>query len=147
MRKKIDFMCPICYTVKQVNRFISFLKGKFVGRPRILRLGNGGSIHFKGLDPLFVDRVIYDIERGRTGVERPKVPEPALPDELIDNQLPHIAVAISKNKDGQFELVEVQYNSETKKARVAKVSNFGNQKDVALSDLRMKVFKLFEREN
>lgn len=139
-------MCPLCYTIEQVKQFIVYLKGKFVGRPRILKIGKGGSIHFRGLDPLFIDRVIEDIEKGRTGIERPPVEEPALPDELIDNDLPGIAIAISKNSAGQFELVEVQYNSESKKARVAKVTNYANQKDVALSDLRMKMFKLFERE-
>lgn len=127
-----------------INRLLSYLRLRKqdikLARPTTIKMGEGEVI-LKNLPKEEVDRIkaLLTGEPNIASVES----ELKMTLETADvKELNYTAIGFRQNNAGFYELVSVKYNVDSKQAAVESVTSLGQDKHLAVHDLKVKMSKL-----
>lgn len=124
-----------------------------MARPKTIKLPEGEVI-LKNIPKEMADKISEFLNQGFVVGEN-KSEEGYELDIMIPTESPRVietadvkpcedtALALKRNSDGSWLLVDVKFNPDTKEAYVEKVKNYGPEKAIAVGDFKVKVSKLF----
>lgn len=119
-----------------------------MARPRIIKFPEGEVI-FKNLpkekqDQLF-DLVMANKEAQPQSIPiQPVVEQQTQTQVTLNSDLPlQKSFGLFKDSSGNWNLVEVRYDLDSREAEVAEVKNFGKDKNIAVGEFKFKVAKEF----
>lgn len=127
--------------------FFRKLKELLLARPRIFRI-DGGEIAIRNLSSERGDQIVeylkkIDLVKPSNTAELIELSESVKVEENLHiDTCEEKTLGLCKNSSGHWLLVGVKYNPDNKKAYVDEVKNYGKDKNVAVSDFKITLFKL-----